>query len=145
MLPVPLVVGWLWSAALRRDVRLLDRFSPADWQWLRSADRRSGRIPVGKFNAGQKLNAAFTLGAVLVMLMTGVVMHWTGLWPVAWRTGATFVHDWLAFAVAVVVAGHAYMAWKDPVARMGMRTGVVPASWARREHSDWAADSSRDG
>jgi formate dehydrogenase subunit gamma len=143
LLPVPLIVGWLRSAALRRDTRLINRFTPSDWQWLRAKDRRSGRIPVGKFNAGQKLNAAFTVGAVLVMLMTGSVMHWPLLWPVAWRTGATFVHDWLAFAIVVVVTGHVYMATKDPIARLGMRTGVVPLWWARREHGLWAEESRR--
>jgi formate dehydrogenase subunit gamma len=139
LLPVPLLVGWVRSRALRRDVRVLNRFSANDWAWLRSKDRRSGRIPVGKFNAGQKLNAAFTVGAIAVMLMTGSIMHWTDWFPLAWRTGATFVHDWLAFSLAVVIAGHIYMAANDPVARLGMRTGGVPLSWARREHGAWAA------
>jgi len=140
-LPLPVLVGWLRSRALRSDVRLLNRFTPQDWAWLRAKDRRSGRIPVGKFNAGQKLNGAFVLGAILVMLMTGSVMNWTSWWPLSWRTGATFVHDWLAFAVLVVVAGHLYMANKDPVARQGLRTGFVPLSWARREHGAWAKGS----
>jgi formate dehydrogenase subunit gamma len=143
LLPVPLVVGWVRSAALRRDTRLLNRFSPSDWEWLRARDRRSGRIPVGKFNAGQKLNAAFTVGFVVVMLMTGSIMWWNRWWPVAWRTGATFVHDWLAFAIVVVVTGHVVMAARDPVARLGMRTGVVPVWWARREHGLWAEESGR--
>jgi formate dehydrogenase subunit gamma len=144
LLPVPIVVGWLWSGALRRDMRRLNRFSPSDWQWLRSSDRRSGRLPVGKFNAGQKLNGAFTLGFVLVMLMTGVIMNWPDSWPLSWRTGATFVHDWVAFAVFVVVVGHLYEAGKDPTARLGMRTGRVPLWWARREHGSWAdAESER--
>src|SRR5690348_12654084 len=33
-LPAPFLIG-LSSKAFRRDVRLLDRFSPTDWQWLR--------------------------------------------------------------------------------------------------------------
>jgi formate dehydrogenase subunit gamma len=143
LLPVPLLVGWLRSAALRRDSRLLNRFTLSDWEWLRAKDRRSGRIPVGKFNAGQKLNAAFTVGFVVVMVMTGSVMYWNRWWPVAWRTGATFVHDWLAFAIVVVVTGHVVMAARDPVARLGMRTGVVPVWWARREHGRWAEEAGR--
>jgi formate dehydrogenase subunit gamma len=139
-LPLPFLVGWVRSVALRADVRRLNRFRPTDWEWLRARDRRSGRLPVGKFNAGQKLNGAFTLGAIVVMLMTGSVMHWTSWFPLSWRTGATFVHDWLAFTVAVVVLGHVYMAWNDPVARLGMRTGWVPRSWARREHGAWVPD-----
>jgi formate dehydrogenase subunit gamma len=137
-LPLPLLLGWLRSRALRSDARLINRFSPDDWTWLRSRERRSGRVPVGKFNAGQKLNAAFTVGVMGVMLMTGSIMHWTNWFPLTWRTGATFVHDWTAFALAVVVVGHLYMANNDPVARLGMRTGRVPLSWARREHGTWA-------
>lgn len=136
---VPLVLA-LASRAFRADAGRLNRFRPTDWQWLRSRDRRSGRIPVGKFNAGQKLNAAFTLGAILVMLATGSVMFFSSLFPDTIRTGSTFVHDWLALAVLVVVLGHVYMAAGDPVARAGMRTGRVPAWWARREHGAWAAD-----
>ena len=53
-LPLPILLGWL-SRAFRRDAARLNRFSPQDWGWLRSRDRRSGKIVVGKFNAGQKL------------------------------------------------------------------------------------------
>ena len=38
-LPAPLVVGWVRSRALRRDARVLNRFSPDDWAWLRARDR----------------------------------------------------------------------------------------------------------
>ena len=97
-------------------------------------------MPVGKFNAGQKLNAAFTLGAILVMLGTGLVMRYGNSWPVRWRTGATFVHDWLSLLVLIVVCGHMWYAWRDPVARTGMRTGWVPVHWAAAEHAAWAAE-----
>jgi formate dehydrogenase subunit gamma len=143
LLPLPIVLGWLRSAALRLDTRRLNRFTPDDFAWLRSRRRRSGSIQVGKFNAGQKLNAAFTVGAVFVMLGTGVVMHFTRLWPLAWRTGATFVHDWTALGIFLVVFGHLWFAAKDPHARMGMRTGVVPLGWAKREHGLWAAEQER--
>lgn len=136
-LPVPIVVG-LVSKMFRHDVRLLNRFTDADWHWLRSRDRRSGFIPVGKFNAGQKLNANFQVGAILVMVLTGSVMRFANHWPIDWRTGATFVHDWLAYAVTIVVIGHIYMAMRDPHALAGMRTGYVPEAWALKEHKAWA-------
>jgi formate dehydrogenase subunit gamma len=139
-LPLALIIGWARSAALRMDTRRLNRFTNLDWAWLRSSQRRSGAIGVGKFNAGQKLNAAFTVGAILVMLGTGLLMHFTRWAPLAWRTGATFVHDWLALFIGVVVIGHLWFAAKDPQARYGMRTGKVPLGWARREHALWAAD-----
>ena len=138
-LPIPLVLALL-SRAFRTDAGILNRFRPTDWEWLRRRDRRSGRIPVDKFNAGQKLNAAFSLGAIIVLLVTGTMMFFSSLFPDALRTGATFVHDWLALAFVVVVLGHIYMAFNDATARMGMRTGSVPVSWAQREHGAWAAE-----
>ncbi|MFE0199773.1 cytochrome b/b6 domain-containing protein, partial [[Kitasatospora] papulosa] len=108
LIPVPLLAG-LASRALRADLSRINRFGPHDRRWLRAALRRDhapGSRPAGKFNAGQKLYAAWTAGAVLVMLGTGLLMWFTGLAPLVWRTGATFVHDWLALALGVVVAGH---------------------------------------
>ncbi len=137
LLPVPVVLGYVLSARYRRDVRRLSRFTPADWRWLRPSRLRPGD-PVGKFNAGQKLNASFTWGAVLVMLATGLMMTFPDPFADTFRTGATFVHDWLALAVAVVAVGHMYKAYEDPEARAGMRNGYVSPQWARIHHNHWA-------
>jgi formate dehydrogenase subunit gamma len=139
MLPLPILLGLLLSPAFRVDVRRLNRFLPSDWSWLRSKDRRSGRLRIGKFNAGQKLNAAFVLGAIILMFVTGFIMWRNEYWPVAWRTGATFVHDWLALGLLIVIVGHMVMASKDSEARTGMREGDVDRGWAAREHPAWAA------
>jgi len=104
-LPVPLVVG-LVSRSYRDDTRRLNRFTSRDWAWLRSRTRRDGTIEVGKFNAGQKLNAALSTGSIAVLLLSGVVMYFTNLAPLPWRSGATFVHDWFALAVGLLVVGH---------------------------------------
>ena len=140
LLPLPLVFGALASRAFRADVRRLNRFLPGDVPWLRSSQRRSGAFPSGKFNAGQKLNSAITLGSVIVLFATGMIMFWSGLFPENIRTGATFVHDWLALAFGILVLDHIYMAFNDATARAGMRTGYVPEDWARREHGAWAAE-----
>ncbi|MFD4030905.1 cytochrome b/b6 domain-containing protein [Streptomyces sp. NPDC058637] len=139
LVPVPLLAG-LVSRALRADLSRLNRFGPHDRQWLKAALRRDHRPdsrPAGKFNAGQKLYAAWIAGAVLVMLGTGLLMWFTDLAPLVWRTGATFVHDWLALAVGIVLAGHMAKALADPEARRGMRTGSVERPWARSEHPLW--------
>jgi formate dehydrogenase subunit gamma len=136
-LPIPILFGLL-SKAFRADTGRLNRFTRNDWKWLRSRQRRDGRIPVGKFNAGQKLNANFQLGAIFTMLGTGLIMRFANAWPVSLRTGATFVHDWMSYAILAMVLGHIYMANRDPYALRGMRTGYVTTAWARREHKAWA-------
>ncbi len=140
-LPVPILLGVV-SAAYRADLGRLNRFTPRDWRWLRSRRRRDGTIHVGKFNAGQKLNAALTAGGVIVMLATGTLMYFPDLARLSWRTGATFVHDWFALAVGLLVIGHVTYAMRDPESRRGMRTGQVSEAWARKHHRQWADDES---
>lgn len=138
-LPVPVLLG-LASRAFRADLRFLNRFGPHDKVWLRAVlrrDRRPSSRPAGKFNAGQKIYAAWIAGATLVMLGTGLMMWFTHLTPLMWRTSATFVHDWLALTIGIVLAGHIGMALGDPEARRGLRTGLVRREWADSEHPLW--------
>ncbi|MFI6935078.1 cytochrome b/b6 domain-containing protein [Streptomyces sp. NPDC050287] len=138
-LPVPVLAG-LVSRGFRSDLRFLNRFGPHDRLWLRAAlvrDKRRSSRPAGKFNAGQKVYAAWIAGATLVMLGTGLLMWFTHLTPIQWRTSATFVHDWLALTIGIVLGGHIGMALGDPEARRGLRTGTVSREWAEREHPLW--------
>ncbi|MFI0431768.1 MAG: cytochrome b/b6 domain-containing protein [Candidatus Nanopelagicales bacterium] len=139
-LPVPLLIGYALSSSFRADVRRLNRFGRVDREWLRPRHPGRAGLAVGKFNAGQKLNAAFTLGAVLVMLATGAMLTFPDPFADRVRTGATFTHDWLALAIAVVLVGHMAKALADEGARRGMRTGWVSEDWIEREHSGWLAE-----
>jgi formate dehydrogenase subunit gamma len=137
LIPVPVLLGLLFRS-LRADLGRLNRFNHHDRAWIRSALRRDGSPRrAGKFNGGQKIYAGWIGGAALVMLGTGLLMWFTHLAPLVWRTSATFIHDWLSLAVGVVIAGHVGMAIGDPEARRGMRTGWVRRRWAEREHPLW--------
>ena len=52
------------------------------------------------------------------MLGSGVMLFWPDPLnlPLPLRVGATFVHDWLALAVFVVVLGHIWYAAREPEA-----------------------------
>ena len=137
-LPAPLLlaVAGPWGAALRRDLRRVNRWSEGEMAWLRSL----GRDPftrLGKFNPGQKLNAAFTGGVIAVMLASGAVMQWNRPFPDGWRTGATFVHDVVATAFVIVVVGHVAFAVTHRDALRSMVRGWVSAVWARRHAPAW--------
>jgi formate dehydrogenase subunit gamma len=127
LLPVPLLAGVAgrWGRQLRADVGRLNRWLAEDRRWLRSFVRlRRLRHPkFAKFHPGQKLNAAFTAGAIPVMLLTGVVMRWYKPYPLSWRTGATFVHDWLATALLFTIGGHILKALSDREALNAMLGG----------------------
>ena len=143
-LPVPLLLALAVprrrARLLRGDLRSLGRFDAEDWVWLRSFGRRRGR-GFGKFHPGQKLNASFTAGAGLVLLGTGAMLRWFEPFPVEWRTGATFVHDWTGLAVLVAVVGHVWLALSEPDSLRAMVRGWVPAAWAARHRPRWIDDA----
>jgi formate dehydrogenase subunit gamma len=140
LLPAPLLLALASRAGaqLRRDVGRLNRWSHDDARWFRRRNRaRPGRLDLGKFNPGQKLNATFFAAAIVVMLATGSIMRWFEPFPDDLRTGATFVHDWFAFGIWIAVLGHIYFAIRDPIALRGMTRGDVTPYWARTERPAW--------
>lgn len=138
-LPVPFAVALAgrWNRGLRRDARRLGRFLTDDWLWLRRRFRRSGVLRLGKFNAGQKLNAILVAGTLPVMLATGVLLEWNDWLSDPLRTGVTFVHDWGYVGLSLLVVGHILKALADPVSLRAMRRGTVPRRWALEEHPRW--------
>jgi formate dehydrogenase subunit gamma len=143
-MPVPLVLAYAgrWRAAVRADVRRLGRWTRADRRWLWSRGREA-RDQVGKFNAGQKANAAFVAGMIPVMVATGVIMRWYEPFELRYRTGATFVHDWTAIVTWVVVTGHIAFALADRGSLRGMLTGRVSRAWAAHHHPLWPSVEER--
>jgi len=137
-LPVPLMISLAgpWGARLRRDVRRFNMWLSEETHWLRGFGRE--RLPeLDKFNPGQKLNAIFTAGAIAVMLGTGAILKWFGLFSLDWRTGATFVHDVLAAVIFVVVFGHIAFALAHRGALRSIFKGWVTESWAARHAPRW--------
>lgn len=140
-LPVPLILSLAgpWGGRLRQDIRRVSLWTAGEVRWLRSLGWRE--LPTtDKFNAGQKLNALFTAGAIVVMLATGSILKWYRFFPLDWRTGATFVHDVLALGIFVVVVGHVAFALTHRDALRSMFRGWVTEAWARRHASDWLAE-----
>jgi formate dehydrogenase subunit gamma len=137
LLPIPLLIAVLGrhGTRLRRDLGRLNRWSRDDMRWFRR--KRRSTIRLGKFNPGQKLNAAFIAGAGVVMLASGSIMHWFDAFPIDWRTGATFMHDWFAFGIWMAVLGHIFFALRDSDALESMWQGDVSAKWARTKAPLW--------
>jgi formate dehydrogenase subunit gamma len=137
-LPAPLIVSLIgpWGARMRQDLRRINRWTEQEVRWLWSFGRRDP-LRFDKFNPGQKLNAIFVGAAIVVMLGTGSILKWFSLFPVSWRTGATFVHELMAWAIFLVVAGHIVMALTHPDSLRSMVRGWVTERWARQHAPRW--------
>ncbi len=153
-LPVPFLVAVAgrWGRGLRRDLSRLNRWTEPDRRWFRALPqprsvRRHTRaaLRLGKFNAGQKLNAAFTAGGGLVMLASGCMLHWFTPFPLSWRAGATFVHNWLALVFFLVIIGHVSLALRDREALWSMVRGRISRAWARTHAPAWLDEVDAEG
>ncbi len=121
----------------------IETFDDDDRRWLAwSVRRQAPAPPQGRFNAGQKLNAAIVAGLMVVFTGSGVLIY-------AQETDAAFrgqasailVHDLATFAVLPMILGHLYLSLIHPATRhslRGMVFGSVRRDWARRHHAKWA-------
>ena len=124
---------------LRATARELDVFDADDRRWLRGR-----RAPQGRFNAGQKLNAALTAAFALLLAVSGVLL-WLGERDTRFRFDSTIVlHDVVAYLSVALLAGHLYLAVIHPTTRhalRGMTVGTVREDWAREHHAKWPTDA----
>jgi formate dehydrogenase subunit gamma len=137
--PLVLGVAGPWRRQLLADLRRIDRWGPADFDWFRSLARRR-RLPRDKFNGGQKIEAAFLGAAMAAALVTGVIMRFAPSSWVTWATGATLVHDALFFAIVVAVLAHVAFALSKPDQFLSMFTGRISRTWAKTHAESWLSE-----
>lgn len=123
--------------ALAATIREIDLFDRDDRRFLTGRTR----VPQGRFNAGQKLNAILTAAFAVLFFVSGMLL-WYGEQDTRFRLGGTvYLHDTLMYVSLVVVAGHLYLAVVNPATRhalRGMILGTVREDWARLHHAKWA-------
>ena len=140
-------VGWLGALALilvlgvRRFVRTareIESFDGDDLRWLRGK-----KAPQGRFNAGQKVNAALTAAFTVLFGVSGLLL-WFGERDTRYRFASTVIlHDGLMYVSLALLVGHLYLALVHPATRhalRGMTLGTVSEEWARRHHSKWGPE-----
>ena len=132
---IVLVVALGDRRRLLATLRELDAFDRDDRLWLRRIPR-----PQGRFNAGQKLNAALTAAFAVVFGVSGFLL-WLGERDPRWRFASTIlVHDGLMYVSLALLVGHLYLALIYPSTRhalRGMTVGSVRRDWARAHHAKW--------
>ena len=124
---------------LRATLRDFDRFDEDDVRWL----RKQKPAPQGRFNAGQKVNAALT-GAFAVLFTVSGGLLWLGERDHRFQfAGSILLHDWVTFISIILVVGHLYLALIYPATRHALRgitRGTVRRDWAEHHHPKWAAE-----
>jgi formate dehydrogenase subunit gamma len=126
-----------------RTARELETFDRDDLQWLRGR-----RAPQGRFNAGQKLNAALTAAFAILFAVSGLLL-WLGERDTRFRFASTVVlHDGLMYVSLVLFLGHLYLSLVHPTTRdalRGMTHGTVSEDWAAEHHAKWRPEQSANG
>lgn len=143
VLPFVVAIAGPWSRGLRRDVSRFANWHDDDLAWFRRS-RRAG-TETGKFNGGQKLNAVLMASALVVLLATGSVMKWFGPFPLEWRTGATFVHDYVSFGLWILIPAHVLKAVVTRGAVASMWSGEVPRADAEARPRWWESVTDEGG
>ena len=123
---------------LRQTLRDLDRFDSDDMLWLQRHP-----TPQGRFNAGQKVNAALTAAFAVLFAVSGSLL-WLGERDHRFQFASTILlHDWLTLISLLLFVGHHYLALIYPATRhslRGMMTGSVRRDWAEQHHPKWARE-----
>ena len=140
-------VGWLCVLAavlllggrrLLATARELETFDRDDVLWLRGR-----RTPQGRFNAGQKINAALTAAFTILFGVSGLLL-WFGEQDTRFRFASTVIlHDGLMYVSLALLVGHLYLTLIHPATRhslRGMTLGNVRVEWAMKHHPKWTPD-----
>ena len=142
---------------LRNDLKLLFTPEPDDAGWLRYAGfallgARLKAPPIGKFNAGQKLNtlatALYTLGLLASGIVLGINFFTKRLFAARFVENVYPLHDFFTFVAIPLIAGHIFLSAINPSTRAalrGMFDGRVDAAWARLHHDRWAGGEEDSG
>lgn len=127
--------------------------------WLRQLPRLLAGMPcemkgVGRFNAGQKLNALFVAFTSMLFLITGVILWMVWQWPGSDSQGGPLgraligwsrrLHYLGTMLVLAPLLGHIVLATVHPRTKeslRGMLFGMVDAEWARAHHPKWYAEA----
>jgi formate dehydrogenase subunit gamma len=143
----------VWALAIALVLVVGDRRRlAADWGELETIDaddRRwllGRRVPQGRFNAGQKVNALLTAAFAILFVVSGFFL-WLGERDHRFLLDGTgTVHETLMLVSVGLLAGHLYLAVIHPTTRhalRGMTLGDVREDWAREHHPKWVADVER--
>jgi formate dehydrogenase subunit gamma len=129
--------------SIRQDEREVDGWTREDIHWLARPKVEPDALtpPAGRYNAGQKANAIFTVYSVAAFGVTGLILWQNRRFPFSVVSQANTVHNYLAYLALAVFVGHLYLSVVHPATRQafhGIIFGTVKRSWAEKHHPNWS-------
>ncbi|MFT5962425.1 MAG: formate dehydrogenase subunit gamma [Burkholderiaceae bacterium] len=105
------------------------------------------KLPIGKYNAGQKLMFWSMVWSVGFLLVSGIVIWrawFAGYFPVVVVRWGAVIHMLAAFIGIVSLIVHVYAAiWVKGTLR-AMTRGNVDAAWAKHHHPEWYREMTQE-
>jgi formate dehydrogenase subunit gamma len=125
----------------------LNMWKTYDTHWIKRVNdeimnRDDELPPVGKYNPGQKILFYVQVGAMILLLLTGLVI-WRSVvgtvipWPIGLYRFAVLLHAFCAFLLIAGIFVHIYSAIWVRGSIGAMVRGSVSHAWARHHHPLW--------
>jgi formate dehydrogenase gamma subunit len=125
------------------------KFAPYDREWLAKHGGYLGgeevEVPAGRLNAGQKI--FFWLSVVLSFIMgvTGVLLIFKNSLPLSFNCLMSTIHGFVSVVFVATIVAHAYLGTiANPGTWRAMVDGKVGRKWAKKHHSEWYKEITRE-
>lgn len=124
-----------------------------DTQWIRQIgdvvmNHDEKMPPIGKYNPGQKMLFFVLIGAMVVLLLTGIVI-WRSIFgvyfPVPVHRVAVLLHAFSGFVLIASIFVHIYSAIWVKGSIGAMVRGTVSRAWAFHHHPLWYREMTGQG
>jgi formate dehydrogenase subunit gamma len=119
---------------------------PVDIEWLKMIEEviNNGdgpdKLPIGKYNAGQKLMFWTMVGSVAALVLSGLLIwraYFAEYFPIPVLRFSMVIHMLAGFTGILALIVHVYAAiWVKGTIRAMVR-GNVDADWAKHHHPEW--------
>lgn len=97
-------------------------------------------LPIGKYNAGQKIYFWSIMLLICGLLVTGLIIwrrYFSVYFPIEFLRIMILLHAFFGISFMLLVLGHAYLGFWVKGSVHGMIVGYVSKAWARKNHSAW--------
>jgi formate dehydrogenase gamma subunit len=152
MLDVHIVAGIVFIVTTFGGILLWFRdalFASYDKDWVRRIGGYlgyKGKVPAGRFNAGQKMFYWYTTIFGLIISVTGVILVFRDSFALSTICITSTIHNLMAFILIAGVVAHAYLGTvANPGTWRVLVDGSVTREWAQHHHPQWYYNLLRKG